>query len=106
MFNSYPQQFSTEEAKVFFTISHMKRMALEWFKHGVMEYNPTVAPTWHCNWQDFVMELHMNFSPTNPTGMAEAEIHHLTMNHNTHLTEYLVCFNTLASHVNCGNRAL
>jgi len=44
----------------------MKRMALEWFKHGVKEYNPAVAPTWHHDWKDFITELHTNFSPTNP----------------------------------------
>src|SRR5260370_32074187 len=75
-FNLYPQQFSMEESKVFFAISHMKRMALEWFKHGIMimEYNTTIAPTWHRNWQDFVTELCTNFGPANPTGTVEAEL--------------------------------
>ena len=80
-----------EESKVFFAISHMKRTALEWFKHGIMEYNTTIAPTWCRNWQDFIMELHTNFGPANPMGTVEAELHHLTMNHDTHLMEYLVC---------------
>src|SRR5260370_9127744 len=106
MFNSYPQQFSTEESKVFFAISHMKRTALEWFEHGIMEYNTTIAPTWHHNWQDFITELCTNFGPANPMGTAEVELHHLTMNHDTHLMEYLVHFNTLASHVNWGDGAL
>src|SRR5260370_3964198 len=106
MFNSCPQQFSTEESKVFFAISHMKRTALEWFEHGIMEYNTTIAPTWHHNWQDFVMELCTNFGPANPMGTAEAELHHLTMNHDTHLMEYLVHFNTLTTCVNWGDGAL
>jgi len=84
----------------------MKRMALEWFKHGIMEYNTTIAPTWCLNWQDFITELHTNFGPANPMGTAEAELRHLTMNHDTHLTEYLVHFNTLASCINWGDGAL
>ena len=84
----------------------MKRMALEWFEHGVMQYNPTAAPTWQHDQKDFVTKLHTNFGLANPIGMAEVELCHLSMNHNTCLTEYLVCFNTLASHVNWGDGAL
>jgi len=89
-FNSYPQQFSSDDSKVFFTISHMKKTALEWFEEGIMEPDPLYAPTWHSSWKDFVIELHTNFSPANPIGMAEAKLCHLSMNHDTHLTEYLV----------------
>src|SRR5260370_1787936 len=106
MFNSYPQQLCSEESKVFFAISHMKRMAVEWLEHGVMESNPTITPTWHCNWNDFIIKLHTNFGPANPTGTVEAKLHHLFMNHDTHLMEYLVCFNTLATCINWGDGAL
>jgi len=84
----------------------MKRMALEWFEHGVMESNPTLTPTWHHNWNDFIIKLCTNFGPTNPMGTVEAELHHLFMNHDTHLTEYLVHFNTLTACINWGDRGL
>src|SRR6266850_2324144 len=71
-----------------------------------MESDPTITPTWCCNWKDFVIELHTNFGPTNPTGSVEAELHHLSMSHNTHLTDYLLHFNTLAACVNWGDGAL
>ena len=96
-FNSYPQQFSTDESKVFFTISHMKRMALEWFEQGIMSYNLLHTPVWHSSWKDFIIELHTNFGPANPIGMAEAKLCHLCMNHNVRLMDYLVWFNTLTA---------
>ena len=46
IFNSYPQQYATESSKVFFAISYLKKLALEWFEHGVMETDPNHAPTW------------------------------------------------------------
>ena len=84
----------------------MKKMALEWFKEGIMEPDPLVTLTWHSSWKDFMTELHTNFGPANPIGMAETKLHHLSMNHDTCLTEYLVQFNTLAAQVKWGDMAL
>src|SRR5260370_36182796 len=106
MFNSYPQQFSTDESKVFFAISHMKKMALEWFEQGIMDCDLLHTPVWCSSWKDFLIELHTNFGPANPIGMAEAELHHLCMNHEVCLTDYLVWFNTLTAHVGWGEGAL
>jgi len=96
-FNSYPQQFASKDSKVFFAISHMKKMALEWFEQGIMEHDPVSAPTWHSSWKDFMIELCTNFGPANPIGTAEAKLHHLSMSHNAHLMDYLVHFNTLTA---------
>src|SRR5260370_16499402 len=84
----------------------MKKMVLEWFEEGIMEPDPLYTPTWCSSWKDFMIELHTNFGPANPIGTAEAELHHLSMNHNTHLTEHLVQFNTLAAQTKWGDAAL
>src|SRR5258705_2101180 len=96
-FNSYPQHYTSDSLKVFFTISYLKKSALEWFKIGVMEINPRLAPSWCSNWPDFIAEIHTHFGPSNPTGMVEIELHHLSMQPDSHISEYLVRFNTLAS---------
>src|SRR5260370_35709206 len=84
----------------------MKKMALEWFEKGVMKDNLREAPLWCSSWKDFITKLCTNFGPANPTGSVETELCHLSMSHDTHLTDYLVHFNTLALRVNWGNGAL
>src|SRR5258705_11707178 len=73
-FNAHPQNFTSESAKVCFAISYLKKMALEWFKQGILEDDPTQAPGWKSSWMEFIKELHTHFRPTNPTGVAEAEL--------------------------------
>src|SRR5260221_13909508 len=106
MFNTHPQNFTSESAKVCFAISYLKKMALEWFKQGILEDDLTQAPGWKSSWMEFIKELCTHFRPTNPTGAAEAELQHLTMSSRAHLSEYLVRFNTLASRVEWGDVAL
>ncbi len=73
-FNAHPQNFTSESAKVCFTISYLKKTALEWFEQGILEDDPTQAPGWKSSWMEFVKELHTHFRPTNPTGVAEVEL--------------------------------
>src|SRR6266436_1640963 len=105
-FNAHPQNFTSESAKVCFTISYLKKMALEWFEQGILEDDPTQAPGWKSSWTEFIKELQTHFRPANPTGVAEAELQHLTMSSRACLSEYLVRFNTLASRVEWGDAAL
>src|SRR5260221_10166171 len=81
-------------------------MALEWFKQGILEDDPSLTPAWRNSWTEFAKELRTHFGPANPVGSAEIELRHLTMASNTRLPEYLVRFNTLASHVGWGEQAL
>ena len=81
-------------------------MALEWFEQGIMSYNLLHTPVWHSSWKDFVIKLCTNFGPANPIRMVEAKLHHLCMNHEVQLTDYLVQFNTLTAHVGWGEGAL
>src|SRR5258706_2954233 len=105
-FNAHPQNFTSESAKVFFTISYLKKLALEWFEQGILEDDLTQALEWRASWTEFVKELRTHFGPTNPIGTAEAELRHLTMASGARLSEYLVRFNTLASRVEWGDAAL
>ncbi len=36
-FNTHPQNFTSESAKVFFAISYLKKSVLEWFEQGILE---------------------------------------------------------------------
>src|SRR5260370_20648793 len=105
-FNAHPQNFTSESAKVFFTISYLKKSALEWFEQGILEDDLTQAPEWRSSWTEFVKELQTHFGPTNPIGTVEVELQHLTMTSGAHLSKYLVMFNTLASRVEWGDMVL
>src|SRR5258705_6552665 len=88
-FNSYPQHYTSDSLKVFFAISYLKKSVLECFEIGVMEINPRLALSWHSNWPDFIAEIHTHFRPSNPTGTAEIKLHHLSMQPDSHISEYL-----------------
>ena len=51
-------------------------------------------------------ELRTHFGPANPVGNSEIKLHNLTMPFDTHLTKYLVRFNTLAARIAWGDAAL
>src|SRR5258707_4763238 len=89
-FNLYLQQYSTDVTKVFFTISYLKKTALEWFKQGILEDDPSLTPVWHYSWTEFTKELKTHFRPANPVGSAKIELQHLVMASNPRLSEYLV----------------
>src|SRR5258705_2639133 len=105
-FNSYPQHYTSDSLKVFFAISYLKKSVLEWFEIGVMEIDPRLALAWHSSWPEFISEICMHFGPLNPTRTAEIELHHLSMHSYSHISEYLVQFNMLASRVLWGDAAL
>src|SRR5258705_6339354 len=105
-FNLCPQHYTSNSSKVFFVISYLKKSTLEWFKIGVMEIDPRLALAWHSSWPKFISEICTHFGPLNPTGMAEIELHHLSMQSDSHISEYLVQFNMLASQVLWGDAAL
>ena len=79
-----------DTAKVFFAISYLKKMALEWFKWGILEDNLSLTLAWHHSWVEFSKELKIHFGPANPVGSAEIKLQHLVMASNARLSEYLV----------------
>ena len=56
-FNTYPQQYATDSAKVCFAMSYLKKSALEWFENGIMETNLRLALVWRSNWGEYIKEL-------------------------------------------------
>src|SRR5258705_3000736 len=100
------KHYASNSSKVFFVISYLKKSMLDWFEIGVMEIDPRLAPSWHSNWPDFIAEICTHFGPSNPTGMAEIKLHHLSMQPDSRISEYLVRFNMLASRVSWGDVVL
>ena len=79
-----------DATKVFFTISYLKKTALEWFEQGILEDNPSLTLAWCNSWTEFAKELRTHFGPANPVGSAKIELQHLTMASNARLPKYLV----------------
>ena len=73
-FNSYLQQYATDTAKVFFAISYLKKMVLEWFEQGILEDDLSLTPAWCHSWVEFAKELKTHFGPANPVGSAKIEL--------------------------------
>src|SRR5260221_3213916 len=90
MFNSYSQHYASNSSKVFFAISYLKKSMLEWFEIGVMESDPRLALTWCASWPEFLSEIRIHFGPSNPTGTVEIELHQLSMQSDSCISEYIV----------------
>jgi hypothetical protein len=65
-----------------------------------------VAPAWLNDWDKFVQELETNFGPYNDIGDVENELATLKMLTSQRISEYIVCFNSLASRCNWGDAPL
>ncbi len=63
-----------DATKVFFTISYLKKTALEWFEQGILEDDPNLTPAWCNSWMEFTKELRTHFGLANPVGSAEIEL--------------------------------
>ena len=63
-------------------------------------------PDWLNDWARFTEELHDMFGDPNAEATAEADLDALRMRVNQKFIDFLVEFNTLASQVNWGDRAL
>jgi hypothetical protein len=55
---------------------------------------------------EFVRELEVNFGPYDETGEVENELVMLKMLTGQHISEYIVCFNSLATCCDWGNSTL
>ena len=65
-----------------------------------------VSPPWLESWPLFVKELKDMFGDPNAEATAEAELDALRMRPSQKFTDFLVEFNSIASQVNWGDRAL
>ncbi|KIO10107.1 hypothetical protein M404DRAFT_101248, partial [Pisolithus tinctorius Marx 270] len=99
-FQDWPQAFRTNHAKVIFTQSYLKGMALEWFKPDLLGLDdPNDWPLWMDSWREFILELQTTFSPHNLVTDTESQLDHLHMKDTQHINKYIVDFNQLASQV-------
>ena len=100
IFTDRPKAFCQYWAKVTFTQSYLKGMALEWFELDLLDSaDPNNCPHWMDSWVAFVAELHSTFSPHDPITDAEHQLDHLQMKDSHHVMQYIVDFNHLASQV-------
>ncbi|KAG6327114.1 hypothetical protein ID866_11975 [Astraeus odoratus] len=79
-----------DRAKVVFTQSYLKEMALKWFEPDLLSSgNPGSHPLWMDDWTEFVIELQSTFSPHNPVTDAENQLDHLQMKENQRINNAL-----------------
>ncbi|KIN98931.1 hypothetical protein M404DRAFT_30898 [Pisolithus tinctorius Marx 270] len=73
-FQDCPWAFRTDCAKVIFTQSYLKGMALEWFELDLLGLNdPDDQPLWMDSWREFILELQTTFGPHDPVTDAEIQ---------------------------------
>ena len=66
-FQDHPRAFSMDCAKVMFTQSYLKGMALEWFKSDLLQMeNSVLCAAWMVNFHKFILELQTNFGSHDP----------------------------------------
>jgi hypothetical protein len=58
------------------------------------------------DWEEFIKELEVNFGPYDETREAENELATLKMLTGQYISEYLIRFNSLASHCDWGDSTL
>ncbi|KIO03793.1 hypothetical protein M404DRAFT_144805 [Pisolithus tinctorius Marx 270] len=99
-FQDHPWAFRTDHAKVIFTQSYLKGMALEWFELDLLGLDdPDDQPLWMDSWREFILELQTTFGPHNLVTNTESQLDHLHMKESQHINKYIVDFNWLASQV-------
>ena len=93
-----------ENAKVNYTMSFLKMMALDYFKPFLD--TPDDEPAWLEDYKLFVKELLINFSPYNALVDAKVELNALIMKDNHKATRFFVDFFQLSTLCDYNDRAL
>ena len=100
VYSDWPKAFWLDRAKITFTQSYLKGMALEWFELDLLDTSdPANHLHWMDNWIAFVAELQSTFGLHNPVTDAEHQLDHLQMKDGHRITWYIMDFNWLASQV-------
>jgi hypothetical protein len=98
-FQSKPKTFCSDRAKVNFTQSYLKGMALEWFEPDLLSGGLSSCPDWMDDYSEFMLELQTNFGPHDPSGDAEMQLEQLNMCEGQCINKYVVEFQRLALQV-------
>ena len=90
-FSNRPRAFQMDHAKVTFTQSYLKGIALEWFEPDLLTSTTSVShPLWMDNYAEFMLELQANFSPHDPVGDTEYKLQDLSMKNGQQINKYVV----------------
>ena len=95
-FRNCPDAFSSNSAKVTFTLSYLKGTMLDWFE---LSLTSSKSLPWLDDYPNSVMELKNNFRLHDPKGKAEADLENLHMSDNQCIVKYLIDFNHLTAHI-------
>ena len=93
-----------ENAKVNYTMSFLKGMALDYFDPFLD--TPDNEPAWLKDYKLFIEELLINFNPYNVLVDAKAELDTLIMKDNHKVTRFFIDFFWLSRLCDYNNRAL
>ena len=89
-FKAQPKAFRTENAKVNYTMSFLKGMALDYFKPFLD--TPDDEPAWLKDYELFLEELLINYGLYNALTDAEAELDTLIMKDSHKATRFFIDF--------------
>jgi hypothetical protein len=103
-FSERPQDFSTDDDKIFYIISYLRGSAQLWFSPNL--YNTAVIPAWDGNFPLFIQELSLNFGPHDPVGDAEDKLRLCRMKTGDRIATYIIAFDQLALLTDFGDSAL
>ena len=108
VFRSDPAVFVADDKRVNYALSYLRGSAQRHFDGQLEDEEDEnfIAPPWLENWPLFVKELKDMFGDPNAEATAEAELDALRMRPSQKFTDFLVEFNSIASQVNWGDRAL
>jgi hypothetical protein len=103
-FQDRPYAFPDDEKKILFILSYLDGPAMSWFEPGLMD--PTNSAHWMWNFEVFINELEVNFSPHDPVGDAESSLTNLTMGEDSCIVKYNVEFWKLVARLDWNKSAL
>ena len=103
-FSERPQDFPTDDDKIFYIISYLRGSAQQWFSPNL--YNPAAIPAWDGNFPLFIQELSLNFGPHDPVGDAEDRLRFCRMKTGDRIATYIIAFDQLALLTDFGDSAL
>jgi hypothetical protein len=103
-FSERPQDFPTDDDKIFYIISYLRGSAQQWFSPNL--YNTSVIPAWDGNFALFIQELSLNFGPHDPVGDAEDRLRSCRMKTGDRIATYIIAFDQLALLTDFGDSAL
>jgi Retrotransposon gag protein len=103
-FCNQPDTFTSDEAKVTFTLSYLKGTMLNYFKPALMDLDEN--PVWSTDYSEFTSKIRTNFGPFNLEADAENKLDQLQMKDNQKIVKYVVSFQQLAPRVQWGQATL